>query len=293
MLGCATSSKNKALNQSTKRALPEKKSEKSIIKNAQVIRLETEVFKNPNFEAPVIAFLNPGKVYKISTVKVEAFYKILIAPGQIGYVLDSDLDIEGQGRLKEKDFLESTNPLAQDEKDILPDFYESKEDTENSDLDKQSYHGLTVGLLNYREDVMGGEQIADMWTLGYKYVPYFSDYATSISWDINIALEPPSYYKKKLDATVQGQTVWGGPQIVGVNVWEVNKLVKYGVGPFLKYYNYTIQSSAKTYNMQGLNLGLSFEAGLVFLFKPLSFDITLRYNWEKDKYATLILGVLF
>ena len=53
LLGCATSSINESPKKNIKKnntTTSHKKTTQPVIKNAQVIRLETEVFKSPNFE---------------------------------------------------------------------------------------------------------------------------------------------------------------------------------------------------------------------------------------------------
>ena len=142
---------------------------------------------------------------------------------------------------------------------------------------------------------MNGSQVADLYGIGYRYIPFLSDFSASVAWDITAAYGVPAYYQDTLNAETKGLTIWSGAQIVNIAIIDTNKTLRYGIGAFLKYANYNVTSNAmnKTYSLQELTFGVLFEGGFIFHFNPVSLDLGLRYYWERESYGGLSLGLLF
>lgn len=262
-------------------------------KRAQAVREEVEIFNAADFDSKVLTYINPGRYYYISNKKYGAFYRIKISDKVIGYISDSEIDIEGVGRLQQKPFIDDPEPVETTKKNRERMIEEDEVEAEVGSVLKEHYHGLIINLVNYHEKTMNGVQVADLYALGYRYIPFLSDFSSSVAWDINASYGLPKYYTDQLAAEGQGFTVWGGAQVVNISVIGSSTTLRYGLGPFLKYSNYNIKTTVKNYSLQDLNFGVLLEGGFIFHTRWVSFDLGLRYYWERESYGGLSLGFLF
>lgn len=267
------------------------------LRKAQAVRPDVEIFQKPDFDSDIIQYIQPGKYYFISNSKKGPFFKIRIDSKTVGYIADSEVDIEGEGRIQATPFLDDPEAQAASKSKRktkkIDDEDEEYEREEFDDVIQNSYHGIILSLINYREDTMGEEQVSDLYSIGYRYIPYLSDYTAAISWDVNLSLGVPSYYKEKLNTSGSGFTAWSGVQFLNISVIDHSKTLRYGVGPFLKAASYHIQAADQGYNLQELTLGMALEGGFVYHTRYLSYDFGLRYYWEKQSYGAISFGFLF
>ncbi len=267
-------------------------------RKAQAVRPDVEIYSAASFDAKIIHYIKPGDYYYISNKTFGPFYKIKVSDKILGYVADTELDIQGIGTIKEKPFIDDPEVIGKNKKNKKekdPENFDEEEESEEESNFKTSYHGLTFHLINYHETTMGGSQVADLYGVGYRYIPFLSDYSASIAWDVTAAYGAPAYYTDKLDADTKGLTLWSGVQVVNISIVDNNKTLRYGIGGFLKYANYNIKTATthKTYSLQELTCGVSLEGGFIFHFNLVSLDLGLRYYWERESYGGLSLGLLF
>ena len=268
-------------------------------RKAQAVRQDVEIYNSASFDAKIIHYIKPGDYYYISNKTFGPFYKIKISDKILGYVADTELNIQGVGTVQEKPFIDDADLPTQKNKKKKgknPEDFEDEDDViEEESVFKSSYNGLVLHLINYHEKTMNGSQIADLYGIGYRHIPFISDFAASVAWDVTAAYGAPTYYKDILNADTKGLTVWSGAQIVNIVIVDANKTLRYGLGAFLKYANYNVSSNvtSKTYSLQELTFGVSLEGGFIFHFNPVSLDLGLRYYWERESYGGLSLGFLF
>lgn len=266
-------------------------------RKAQAVRPNVEIYGAANFDAKIVYYIKPGDHYYISNKTFGPFYKIKISDKILGYVADTELDIQGVGVIEDKPFIDDPEVVGKNKKNKKdPDnFYDDEEEEEEESNFKTSYNGLILHLINYHETTMSGSQVADLYGIGYRYIPFLSDFSASIAWDVTASYGAPAYYQDKLDADTKGLTLWGGAQVVNITIVDTNKTLRYGIGGFLKYANYNVTAKAtdKTYSLQELTFGVSLEGGFIFHFRPVSLDLGLRYYWERESYGGLSIGLLF
>ncbi|MBC7754883.1 MAG: hypothetical protein H7Z71_11645 [Moraxellaceae bacterium] len=268
-------------------------------RKAQAVRSDVEIYSTASFDAKIIHYIKPGDLYYISNKTFGPFYKIKISNKILGYVADTELNIQGIGTVQEKPFIddpEVPSLNSQKKKEKNPEAFDDEEDqAEEESHIKSSYNGIILHLINYHETTMNGSQVADLYGIGYRYIPFLSDYSASVAWDVTAAYGAPAYYQNILNAETKGLTVWSGAQIVNIAIVDTNKTLHYGIGAFLKYANYNVSSNVtnKTYSLQELTFGLLLEGGFIFHFNPFSLDLGLRYYWERESYGGLSLGFLF
>ncbi len=266
-------------------------------RKAQAARADVEIYQTASFDSKIIHTIKPGDFYYISNKTFGPFYKIKVSDKILGYVADTELNIQGQGTLEEKPFIDDpviTGKTKKNKKKESEELSNEEADEEDPQI-KSSYHGLMLHLINYHETTMNGDQVADLYGIGYRYIPFLSDFSASIAWDVTAAFGAPAYYQDKLNAETKGLTLWTGAQVVNISIVDPNKTLRYGFGAFLKYANYNITTrlNPKTYSLQELTFGVSLEGGFIFHFNLVSIDLGLRYYWERESYGGLSLGLLF
>ena len=101
------------------------------------------------------------------------------------------------------------------------------------------------------------------------------------------------YYQKKTGLPAKGYVVWGGVQFQNYSSITVYNQLRYGLGGFMKYSNFDVQTSLKKYSLQDATVGVTLEAALQFVFASFGFDLGLHYYWDKNPYGVLSVGVLF
>jgi outer membrane receptor protein involved in Fe transport len=277
-------------------------------KKAQAANPGVEIYSSDSFDSEIVQTINPGLYYSISNKPKGPFYQIRLKDGRIGYVPDTDLDIQGEGVLKEKPFIgdEDEDAVAIKNKKKKSNQKNTKNvdedpDEENSDFEKMSFHGVTLQLINYHEDTAGAVQIGDLYAVGYRNYPDLSDFSSSFSWDVMAAFSAPAYYKELTGQSANGFALWTNFEILNISALGSNTTLHYGAGPFLKYSQFEVKSvlnsqpssKTKSYTLQDMTVGIFLESGLIFHFDKLNFDLGLRYYWDKKSYGAMTVGLLF
>lgn len=250
-------------------------------KKATVIGNEVEIYSEADFDSEIIDEVRAGETYPVSNKPVGAFYRIKLKSGKIGYIVDYELDIEGIGPLKPKEFDDVFMEDSGDE--------QTKEQLENeTDTDSLSknYSGLLLQMINYQENVLGGVQADNLTTIGYKSVSY-------ITWSLAGSFTPPKYYAAKTGGSVSGINWWadlGYSNTIG----HINKSdLRFSGSVFLHSSNLRLVTAQKTYNIDDASVGVALEGSIFFKFKKLALDLSLKYYVDKVSYAALGMAVLF
>ena len=266
-------------------------------KKAQAASPAVEIYSQDNFDSEVVQTIEPGEYYTISNKPKGPFYQIRLKNGKIGYVADTDLEIKGEGAFQPKAFSNDDDEKSQaknkSKKLKTKKSADEDENDEDSTEEKMSLHGITLQLINYHEETLGGLQIGDMYAIGYKNLPMLNEFSSSFAWDIAAAFKAPAYYQDLTGQPATGFAIWSGFQIVNISALGTNTTLHYGAGPFLKFTQFEVRSSTKGYSLQDMTVGLSLDAGLIFHLEYFSLDANLRYYWDKKSYGALGLAVLF
>jgi hypothetical protein len=263
-------------------------------KKAQAAEPQVDIYSSADFDSEIIETIVPGQYYSISNKPKGPFYQIRLKSGKIGYVPDTELEIQGEGAFKEKPFaddVEERSTLKNKNKNQKK--IDAEEDSDDPDTDKISLHGITIQLINYHEDTLGGTQVGDLYAMGYKYLPTLSEFSSSYAWDVAAAFKAPSYYQDLTGQSASGFALWSGFQILNISPISSNMTVHYGAGPFLKYTQFDVKSNVKNYSLQDLTVGVTVDIGLIFHFEILSVDLGLKYYWDKKSYGAMFVGILF
>lgn len=269
----------------------------SAAKKAQAANPQVDIYSAADFDSEVVQTIVPGQYYEISNQPKGPFYQIRLKNGKIGYVPDTELEIQGEGVFKPKPFSNSDEEIVKNKKEAKLNSKKNKnpedEDEEDPDSEKMSFQAVTLQLINYHEETLGAVQIGDLYAFGYRYLPQLSDFSSSFAWDVSAAFRAPAYYQELTGHSASGFALWSGFQVVNISAIGSNTTLHYGAGPFMKYTQFDVKSQTRSYSLQDLTVGVSLDTGLIFHFEYLSLDIGLRYYWDKKSYGALCAGILF
>lgn len=264
---------------------------------ARVLEADTDVYEKPDFDATIIGSVDPEVNFLVSKKPYGAFYKVKFKDGTIGYIPDTDLNIEGLGTVKEQPFkgdddFDKKNTKRSKREQSGEESPE--DDTENPNI---NYKGVTFSIINFRENTMGANQVADLPAYGFRYQPMQGNFQSGLAYDFMVATKAPDYYTDKTGAQTSGAVFWGSAGISNVSALNSNTSLRYGAGPFLRYSYFTVKDATlrpqSNYNLQDLTAGLDFQFGVLLHSRYLTIDLGLRYFWDKESYGGFGVGFLF
>ena len=262
-------------------------------KKARVINPGTEIYQDADFDSDVIKSVNPNDQFIISNKTYGPFYKVKLKDGTIGFIPDTELDIEGVGAFQPKNYIEDED-LQKNKKKKKAARSKSDDDYDEDTEDPQiSYKGATIQVINYREDTMGAVQVSDLTAIGFKYQPLPGNYDSELAYEFFVAPKSPEYYAQKTGGSSSGAVFWGTAQISNVSGINARTSLRYGAGPFLKYSYFAIDAQNKKYSLQDITIGLDFGAGILLHSRYMTLDFGLRYFWDKQSYGGFGVSFLF
>lgn len=262
---------------------------------ARVLNPDTDVYGAADFDSTVIGTIDPDQSFLVSKKPYGPFYKIKLKDGTIGYIPDTDLNIEGLGTVKEVPFRgDETLPKNKKSKNFVDAEEQAEDDTENPNI---NYKGVSFYLINFREDTMGAKQVSDLPAYGFRFQPMEGNFQSGLAYDVMVATKPPDYYKEKTGANTSGGVIWGSAGISNVSALNSNTSLRYGAGPFLRYSYFTISDAPSrpqsSYNLQDLTAGLDFQFGVMLHSRYVTLDLGIRYFWDKESYGGFGAAFLF
>lgn len=267
------------------------------VQKAKIVSPEVEVYTGADFDAEILDVVRGGETYLISNKVTGPFYKIKLKNGKIGYIPDTEVDIEGKGRVgtgedTDDPFLQEMDPIGKDKKKNKNSNKKNKKsneddeeaDEENTDLD---YQGVTLQLINLHEDTLGGVQIDDLTAIGYKKI------SNELSWEIMGSFKTPKYYEDKLKASVKAYNIWADFGIMNDVPLRSRLFARYGGALFTHASWVKVETAQKKYDMQDVTVGVLLEGGFFVTFKKWTLDLSMKYFFDRNSYGGLGLSFLF
>lgn len=251
---------------------------------ATIINNGALVYRDADFDAPVIETLTAGRVFSISKGKKGPFFKIRLQRGRVGWIADSDVKpgIVKVETAEEKQ--EAAEAAAVPPKKVKP-FFATR------------YRGPVFEYLHYVEDTLGQERSSDMIFYGLKFNGYDTVFDGEIYTDANLLMHfgAPDFYSDATGKASEGLILIGNFLLQTTFPQGKSRIFFYGFGPMVKYTHYALQVpdgvDSKTYNADDLNIGAVFNVGYSFRVSDLSLHMDAKYYWEKTSYYGLGLNV--
>lgn len=249
---------------------------------AKIVSPAVDVYSDADFDSDIVETVKGGETYLISDKVFGPFFRIKLKSGKIGYIPDTEVYIEGKGRvvpIPEDSEEQTDDPFLND---MDPPFKKDKKDRKNQDDEEdEDLRGITLQLVNYHEDTLGAVQVDDLPAIGYKSI---SDFA---AWDIFASFKAPKYYSDKLDASVRAINIWTtfglSNELPLLPSWSA----RYGAGLMGHASFVNITAPQKSYEMQDLTVGAFLEGAMLVRISKLRYDLSVKYIFDKQSYGAL------
>lgn len=253
--------------------------------NKYTAKVTTEgaiVYQQADFDSAILGYAEFGKVYEISRKKFgQAFHRIRMSKGKVGYIADSDLDLAGK----------SSNSKANKAKP-------KKEERQRPYVESQ-YAGFQYAQVNYSEKTMGRLNRAPLDFIGIKLSGPDLVISGPANTEVNMLLagNAPGYYEKATGRGAGGMVLLTNVLFQSANPMGKSAGYFYGFGPMLKYSRFDVQlgngSSVKQYNLEDVSVGLVFNLGAGFRFSKFSLRADYSYFWESESYSGLGISLQY
>lgn len=251
------------------------------------------VFKEPNFDAQVIATVNPGQVFDISSGTREGFYKIRLKPGTLGWI--SEVEIRAVGAKENKAAKGAPAKPGAKKKET------AQKKKRGKPVHMTRYTGPVFEFMNYRESTMKGLRSESLMMYGWRWSGpnTLIDGAMNIDSEILIHPSPPKFYETATGNKTSGFLLIGNFIFVSEMPQSKNLMAYYGFGPTFKFAQYNVQLSddptpgkTRSYNLTDMTLGAVFAVGLATAIGD-RYAVRLdgRYYWETQRYTSLSLAL--
>lgn len=262
---------------------------------AQIVNEGALVYKNADFDAPILTQLKAGQIYDISLKQMGPFYKIRLKPGVTGWIADNDIRLSKAGAKGAAGKAAGAKVDPKKTSAKSPDKEEKNSFIEKKRPPKSFYatrfRGPVLGYLTYTEKTMDATRTENMPFYGFKVAGPNTMFGGDLRTDAEFMFHfgAPKYYEK---ATGHGAGGWvfltnfifetASPQ----SKWH---MLTYGFGPMFKYSHFevTLLQNGKeiSYSLDDMTLGAVFDVGLAFrLADTYALRFNLKYYWEKTQY---------
>jgi len=260
---------------------------------ARVVNEEVQVFEKPDFDSKVIATIEEGRVFDVSSQMYGgAFYRIRLKPGLLGYV--SDADVKPLWKGGGKGSAENTEkPVSKaEEKKQKAKQAKKRPDKKKRPFEYTQYVGFQYASIEYQEETMGDRRREPGSFFGVKLSGPDLIVEGAFPTEVNFLFHQgaPSYYERLTGKDADGWI------ILMDFLWESyfpqgrNSLLFLGFGPMLRYskfnVNLTDAATNKTlgYSMEDIAVGAVFNAGAAVRLGEVALRGELQYYWEKQPY---------
>lgn len=263
---------------------------------AKIINPAADIYADADFDSDILETVREGETFLISDKLYGPFFRIKLKSGKIGYVPDTDLYIEGKGRVVPK----GEGDGDTDEDPFLSDMDEpkkakSKKNSPNlkkkrdfeEDEEDFTLHGVTLQLINYHEDTLGSIQVDDLPAIGYKNL------SDPIAWEVIASFKVPKYYSDKLKASTRAIHIWSGFGFSNELPLLPNWSARYGGGLMAHASFVNVDAPQKSYDMQDLTVGAYVEGALIVKIASLRYDLSIKYLFDKQSYGGLGFTIFF
>lgn len=257
---------------------------------AQIVNEGALVYKNADFDAPILTQLKAGQVYDVSLKQMGPFYKIRLKPGLTGWIADNDLRLsKGGAKTPPAKAGAKGDPKKPPAKEEKTSFIEKKRPPKSFYATR--FRGPVLGYLSYTEKTMDATRTENLPFYGFKVAGPNTMFGGDLRTDAEFMFHfgAPKYYEK---ATGHGAGGWvfltnftfetASPQ----SKWH---MLTYGFGPMFKYSHFevTLLQNGKeiSYSLDDMTLGAIFDVGLAFrIADTYALRFNVKYYWEKTQY---------
>jgi hypothetical protein len=246
------------------------------------------IYRDADFDSPIIAHLSSGKTYEISRKKFnQAFYRIRFQPSLLGYVSDADVRVVSAPRAGTTPGVTALPTKTTGAKQIKPFQY-------------TQYAGLQLSSVNYLEETMAGKREENLSFFGVKVSGPNVVVAGEMPTELNVLfyLGAPAYYQRITGRNADGWILLMDFRFQNYYPQSKNTLLFGGFGPLVKYSKLNLglgdaATKVTSYSAEDLVLGGVFNVGLAQRLGRVALRGEAQYFWEKTRYLGLGLSLQF
>jgi hypothetical protein len=262
---------------------------------------EAFVYEKPDFDAQIIGAASKDQVYAVSQGKREAFHKIRLKPGVIGWISEVDFEVltEAQAKAfqqkKKGDSASSKN--KQRDRKKKQDKLDSKSQIKNKKpIHEAAYWGPLLHWANFTENTMGAKRSDPMYFLGARLSGPGTLFLDRTFTDASLALAwgAPKYYQRATGRSADGWLLLADYLYVIDFPQSAKQMSFFGWGPMFRYSHFNASlppesSGARelAYSLDDMALGAVFSVGMAYKIGDRALRVDGKYHWEKQQYFGL------
>lgn len=246
------------------------------------------VYKQANFDSPILGYFRAGQKIAISSKKFgQAFYRVRFKQGVLGYI--ADVDVEGGVK---------KTPTKNERKDSLSESEQSQRRRERPRaFFARKYMGLTGGLTRYTEILNAKEYRDQMVTYGAKVTLPISFLDGPFFFDINLvgSTSAPKFYRDMSTIPPKGW-MFLGATVINYPLFDFSNrrgLFYIGGGPVLAYSTFLVEVNSAKVDTTEMRLGAVFNVGMAFDLGGAAFRLEPKFYIEKASYNSYDIALLF
>jgi hypothetical protein len=265
---------------------------------ARTVNEEVQVFEKPDFDSKVIATLDEGHVFDVSSqLYGGAFYRIRLQPGLLGYVSDADVKPLWKSGVKASvGGVEKPLSKAEEKKQKAKQAHKRKPDQpekKNRSFEYTQYVGLQYASIEYQEETMGDRRREPGSFFGVKLAGPDLVVDGAFPTEINFLFRngAPGYYERLTGKGADGWIFLMDFLFESYFPQGRNALLFLGFGPMFRYSKFNVSLTDNTtnktqdYSLEDMAVGAVFNAGAaVRLSQKVALRGELQYYWEKQPY---------
>jgi len=255
------------------------------------------IYEAPNFDSPVLDYLDQGKKVKISKRLypgiggLGAFYRIRVRPGVIGYITDTDVDIAGKSRSSRTETPRDDNgDTLNDPLEIQQGMVDDGPKEPGNSILLTRYLGLTYNSYEYTEVLRNISETVATPMFGLK-MSGPTGVMGGMPLDINAVFTStaPTFYNKIATSTSGFMIL--ADMLTQLPLYEGRSfLVFYGFGPVVRYSSWKVKLSKADPSLppvpsEEVGIGLAANLGAALkLGQKLLIRVEGKYIYEQEKY---------
>lgn len=252
---------------------------------ARIINQGASVYKEPDFDSPVLGQVALGKVFEVYPKLQGAFYRIKVGK-TLGYIADNDIQFVKTGAGGK------IVPVKAPPKESKQKKRKQAEIKKRRPFAATRYVGLSYLTNYFKEETLDGKRSEAGSYFGLKMSGPDVALEGEIPSEINVQFHSgaPSYYQSLTGVDSGGFIFMMDMQFLSVSTLSPMVLSWIGFGPMFRYSKFAVglkdPSTGKTtaYNAEDMAIGAVFSLGLGLRLGNLALRPEFKYYWEKQMY---------
>lgn len=260
---------------------------------AIVITDGAAVYQRPDFDSPVLGYLNFETIVTVSKKAaigvggLGIFHKTKMQ-GKFGYLADTDI------RVSRKDSGSAAAVKTAKKKKSKSKVWDDDEEDDSGPGQKDPiyftrYLGGALASVNFTEKFSGRNLSDQMLMYGIRMTgPGVLFDGPPVDFNLWFSMDKPGYYQKFTSKTPTGFLVFGDAMLMMPLKDEKNWCINYGVGIMGVYTRYKVAVKNSSFDSQEFRLGADFGLGGAYRINQYAIRADVKYYYEKTQYMGFV-----